>query len=153
VARRGWGRRVWPVCSALRRDVATGICASAVGSVPILLAAALLPSRTGVGATAAALLFSWGAVLGLAVNALRSRCGQPLIRVVAVVTFLAGLAHAVLARAVDAPVPTGAWHAGLHAAWGLGLLAFPLCYRAMWGVRPRNCFPRRRWDPYDPLGA
>lgn len=101
---------------------------------------------------------AWSLAFGVGVTLLRARHGWNLVFLAAGLGFVSAVVDLTLvgpawlhAVAGVRMVPTAAaWVA--HAVYAAGLLAFPRIYRFVWGGRPRNVYPRRRHDPFDPLG-
>lgn len=137
------------VASFVLGDVAFGRWAA----VASLLGMAMLASTA----------LAWGVFFGIAANLLESRSGWSVVALAIGVGVLAQIVHLYLFvpvwqeaawgrdRWADAVGPGVGWV--VHLVYALGLCAFPWLYRALWGVRPRNWYGRRRYDPFDPLGA
>jgi hypothetical protein len=130
------------------RDVATGIVVSMAGALPGLALWAMHEGRRAL-LHGTALGAAGGVMLGMAVNVLDARRGR---RLVAVAGAIASLTASLAPR--ERIGATGLFDGTLvHGGWIAAVLLFPRAYRWLWGMRARNGFLRRRWDPVDPLGA
>lgn len=105
----------------------------------------------------------WSTLFGLAANVFEARRGWNLVILCAALAVVAQLVDLHLLTplwlnnvfghnvwAAEVP-PVVGW--AVHLVFGAGLLVFPQVYEVLWGVRPKNWYGRRKYDPIDPLGA
>ena len=148
----GWARRVAPVCPPIARDLAAGLSTSLLGTLPFAAWAGLRDGAAGL-MIAGMIGTTGGLALGAGANLFAARRGRRLTRLAAALGSACAVAGTWLCLGAHSSAAQVGLHALTHVGWAAAALGYPRVYRWLWGVRARNWFPRRRWDPVDPLGA